>query len=88
MDDLGAPASYLTLATGISVYASDGSELGKVQRVLADPGLDVFDGINVDTSVLPGGLRFVAADDVDEIYERGVVLAIDAAKAEGLPPGR
>ena len=33
----------------------------------------------------PGGHRFVDAPEVEEIYERGVVLKIDAAEAEGLP---
>jgi hypothetical protein len=39
----------------------------------------------VDASVLPGGHRFVDAPEVGEIYERGVVLKIDAAEAESLP---
>ncbi len=85
MEDLGAPASYLTLAEGLSVYSSDGEELGKVEHVLADPDVDVFDGVVIDTSVLPGGRRFVDATQVAEIYERGVVLTLAAAAAERLP---
>ncbi len=85
MDDLGAPGSYLTLAEGVAVYSSDGKEVGKVQHVLADPDVDVFDGFVLDTSVLPGGHRFADADQVEEIYERGVVLKVDAAGAESLP---
>ncbi len=85
MDDLGAPGSYLTLAEGVAVYSSDGKEVGKVQHVLADPDVDVFDGFVLDTSVLPGGHRFADADQVEEIYERGVVLKVDAARAESLP---
>ena len=84
-EDLGPPASYLTLEEGVRVYSSDGKELGKVQHVLAAPDEDVFDGIVIDTSVLPGGHRFCDADQVDEIYERGVVLSVDAAAAENLP---
>ncbi|HET8639844.1 MAG TPA: PRC-barrel domain-containing protein [Solirubrobacterales bacterium] len=85
MDDLGAPSSYITLQEGLPVYSSDGKPLGKVEHVLADPEVDVFDGLVIDTSVLPGGRRFVDAPQVDEIYERGVVLALDAAAAEALP---
>src|SRR6185295_9849004 len=70
MEDLGAPASYLTLAEGMPVYSSDGEELGKIEHVLADPDLDVFDGIVLDTSVLPGGQRFADATQVAECYER------------------
>ena len=55
------------------MYSSDGEELGKVEHVLGAE-LDIFDGIVLDTSVLPGGHRFVDAPEVAEIYERGVVL--------------
>jgi hypothetical protein len=85
MADLGAPASYLTCQQGIAVISSDGKELGRVEHVLADPDADIFDGIVLDTSVLPGGHRFVDASLVAEIYERGVELSIDAAAAERLP---
>jgi hypothetical protein len=84
-DDLGPPASYLTLAEGTPVLSSDGRELGRVEHVLADPDVDVFDGIVLDTSVLPGGHRFVDASQVEEIYERGVLLPLTAAEAERLP---
>jgi hypothetical protein len=85
MDDLGAPSSYLVLADGIPVYSSDGRVLGRVAHVLDVPEDDIFDGFVIDTSVLPGGHRFVDAPEVDEIFERGVVLKIDAAAAERLP---
>lgn len=85
MEELGAPASYLTLEEGVEVYSSDGQAVGKVAHVLADPDLDVFDGVVLDTTVLPGGHRFCDADQIDEIYERGVVLSVDAAACEALP---
>jgi sporulation protein YlmC with PRC-barrel domain len=85
MDDLGSPSSYLTIEPGVAVYSRDGEALGEVQNVLADTDEDVFDGIVIDVSALPGGLRFADAAQVAEIYERGVVLAVDAAGAEALP---
>jgi hypothetical protein len=85
MEDLGAPSSYLALQPGAAVYSSDGKKLGEVEHVLAVPDDDIFDGIVLDTSVLPGGHRFVDAPEVAEVYERGVVLNIDAAAAERLP---
>jgi hypothetical protein len=85
MEDLGPPASYLTLEEGTAVYASDGAGLGKVAHVLADLDADVFDGIVLDTSVLPGGHRFADAAQVARIHERGVVLAVDSTAAERLP---
>ena len=85
MEDLGNPSSYLELGKGAECYSSDGEKLGKVEHVLAAPEEDIFDGIVLDTSVLPGGHRFVDAPQVEEIYERGVVLKIDRAAAESLP---
>jgi hypothetical protein len=81
MDDLGAPSSYLTLEPGVEVFSRDGEKLGTVEHVLADHDLDVFDGIVIDAS----GLKFVDADQVAEIHERGVVLTLTLADAESLP---
>jgi hypothetical protein len=85
MADYGAPSSYLALADRTPVYSSDGVKLGEVEHVLADEDADIFDGIVIDRSVLPGGHRFVDASQVEEIFERGVVLDLDAAAAERLP---
>ncbi|MET0957704.1 MAG: PRC-barrel domain-containing protein [Solirubrobacterales bacterium] len=85
MPDLGEPASYLVLKKGAPVYSSDGEKVGEVEHVLADPEIDIFDGVVLDTSVLPGGHRFVDADQIGQIYERGVVLKADRAGAESLP---
>ena len=85
MPDLGEPSSYLALEEGVEVYSSDGERVGKVEHVLAVPEDDIFDGIVLDTSVLPGGHRFVDAPQVQEIFERGVLLKIDRAAADQLP---
>jgi uncharacterized protein YrrD len=82
--DLGAPASYMTLAEGVPVYSRDGHRLGLVEHVLAEPDKDIFDGIVIDA----GGHRFVDAPEVERINEKGVVLALDAASAERLPEPR
>jgi PRC-barrel domain protein len=83
MSDPGAPISYLTLAPGTPVRASDGTEVGTVAHVLADPDADIFDGIVIDAR--GGGHRFVDAPEVAAIAERAVTLRIDAAGAERLP---
>jgi hypothetical protein len=85
MDDLGAPIAYLAVERGIPVYASDDQRVGTVEHVLADPEVDVFDGIIIDTHLGPGGWRFVDAPEVAEMHERGVVLTIDGDAAERLP---
>jgi uncharacterized protein YrrD len=84
VDDLGSPSSYRVLADGTPVYSSDGQSLGEVEHVLADEETDIFDGIVLDRSVLPGGHRFADASQIEEIYERGVVLSVDAGRAEAL----
>lgn len=76
--DLGAPTSYLTLEPGGDVIDATGERIGKVEHVLADPSVDVFDGIIVDRSPLPGGLRFADAEQIDGLFERGVVLKVRA----------
>ena len=85
MDDLGAPSSYLALEPGTAVYTSEGEKIGEVQYVLADDEQNVFDGVVIDASMLPGGLRFADAVQVAQIFERGVVLGLTAAEAERLP---
>jgi uncharacterized protein YrrD len=85
MEDLGQPSSYLTLEEGADVYSCDGTKLGRVAHVLADEATDIFDGLVIDRSVLPGGNRFVDADQIEEIFERGVLLKIDAKATESLP---
>jgi hypothetical protein len=86
--DLGEPASYLTLTPRVPVYSSDGERVGVVAHVLADREKDIFDGVIIDSSPLPGGHRFADATEVDEIFERGVLLTIDAETAKALPePG-
>jgi len=86
VEDLGEPSSYLAVDAGVPVYSSDGEKLGRVVRVMSAPKADLFDGIVFDTTAGPGGHRFVDAPEVGQIYERGVVLKIDAAAAANLQP--
>jgi hypothetical protein len=82
MDDLGPKVSYLVAKKGIPVYSSDEVRLGTVVEVLDAPEADIFDGVIFDTTAnRPGGHKFVDAPEVEGIYERGVILTIDAAAA-------
>jgi uncharacterized protein YrrD len=83
--DHGAPISYAVLEAGTDVVCSEGDVVGKVEHVLFDSEQDVFDGIVIDTHLGPGGAHFVDADQVDEIYERAVVLTVPGAEVEHLP---
>ena len=83
--DHGAPTSYLAFETGADVVTIDGEVVGKVEHVLADPEEDIFDGLVIDVRSGPGGLRFVDADQVDELYEKAAVLRISSDEVDGLP---
>jgi sporulation protein YlmC with PRC-barrel domain len=75
VDDLGAPIAYTALAKGTDVYDADGNRLGAVVEVRADFDNDIFDALVLDrNSLLPGGREEIPADDVEAIYERGVVV--------------
>ena len=79
--DHGVPIAYTALEQGTPVFSSDGEQIGLAERVLADEGKDIFDGIVVDT---PSGDRFVDAPDVAALYERAVVLKLSAEEARSL----
>jgi hypothetical protein len=82
--DLGAPISYLVLERGTDVFSSDDQPIGRVEHVLADDREDVFDGIVITRSGIGRGHVFADADDVGQIYERGVVLKLDKPASEQL----
>jgi PRC-barrel domain protein len=82
MADHDAPVSFLTLPAGTPVFASDGTEVGTVARVLADSGTAIFDGVIITTG---DGYRFVDAPEVARITAGGVRLTIDSAAARALP---
>jgi hypothetical protein len=83
--DLGRPIAYQVLNHGTAVYSADGERVGQVAKVLAAEAEDVFDGIVIGEHLFGRGHRFADADDVDEIFERGVVLKLDRAQCEELP---
>jgi len=80
--DEGPPSSYLLLAKDTPVFGSDGGVAGKVKEVLCDPGDDIFDGLVLTT---PIGDRYLEAEQVTAIHERGVDVAVPAAHALQLP---
>lgn len=83
--DLGGPVSYLVLSPGTPVYSSDDQEIGKVSHVLAAEDEDVFDGVIIAEHIFGEEHRFADADDIEAIYEFGVILKLDRAACEGLP---
>lgn len=82
MVDEGRPVAYPVLDEGVRVYAADGTSVGTVDHVVAAPAEDIFHGLVIRTA---DGRRFVAADQVAELHERGVDLRIGADEVSGLP---
>jgi hypothetical protein len=85
MSEEGSPIAYTALARGVAVHASDGAQVGTVQRVRDNEREHIFDGIVIAT---PAGRRFVDAPEVARIAERRVTLTITAAEVAELPEDR
>jgi hypothetical protein len=77
MEDLGPPVAYSALNDGTPVYDRSGRRVGVVEHVLAELDLDIFHGLIIHTKPLPGRHLYADADQVAELHERGVVLAVD-----------
>jgi hypothetical protein len=85
MGDDGPAISYHALRRGTRVRASDGTEVGRVRRVLDNVRESIFDGIVIETRA---GRRFVDAPEVARIAERAVTLTITAEQVDALPVPR
>jgi hypothetical protein len=84
--DEGLPIAYPVLGKGVPVYSGDGEQVGTVHHVIAAEEQDIFHGIVIATPRL--GRRFVPAEDIAELHERGVDLRIRASDIDALPaPG-
>jgi hypothetical protein len=84
--DEGQPIAYSVLDSGVAVIASDGEQVGTVHHVVAAPQQDIFHGLVISSPRL--GKRFLPAEDIAELHERGVDLRIPASEVADLPvPG-
>ena len=79
------PASWLMIEKGWKVHAADGSEVGTVAETLGDENRDIFDGLAVSTGLLSKPV-YVPSEQVGEIVEGAVRLALDAEAVERLEP--
>ena len=80
--DEGLPVAYQVLERGVPVYSADGVQVGNVDHVVAAPAQDIFHGIVIRVG---SGRRFVPADQVASLHERGADLRISADAAGQLP---
>jgi hypothetical protein len=79
------PVSWKVVERGWDVIGSDGEKLGRVDDVLGDYELDIFDGIAVAGGLFKG-FRNVPAELVGRIYEGEIHLLVDRDEFEKLPP--
>lgn len=83
MIDDGDAIHYTAVERGTPVYATDETEVGKVDQVVDNYKERIFDGIVIRTPT--GDLRFVDAPEVARTAERGVTLTITSAAVASLP---
>src|SRR5947209_5857424 len=79
--DEGFPIAYEVLEAGVPVYTTGGEQVGTVGHVIAAPEEDIFHGIVMHSE---HGDRFIPADQVGALHERGVDLRIDRAAVDAL----
>jgi hypothetical protein len=79
------PASWIVIEKGWKVHAADGSEVGTVAETLCDEQHDIFDGLTVSTGLLSKPV-YVPSEQVGEIVEGAVKLALGADEVERLDP--
>ncbi len=79
----GDPVSWFVIEPGWKVLAAEGGEVGKVDEVAGDSGLDIFDGLAVAASLI-GKPRYVPSEVVAEITEGEIRLSISKDEFERL----
>ncbi len=78
------PVSWLMVERGWSVVDSQGEEVGKVEETVGDENRDIFSGITFSSGLFARG-RFAPAEQVAEITEGTVALALGKDEVERLP---
>jgi len=68
------PVSWLVIEPGWEVVDANGKHIGKIEEVVGDREEDIFNGLNVATSLL-GKAHYIPAEDVGEITEGRVRLS-------------
>lgn len=67
------PVSWLMIEPGWKVVAADGTDVGKVEKIVGDTGSDIFNGLSVVTGLL-GKPKYVPAERVRTITDGQVEL--------------
>jgi hypothetical protein len=73
--------SWLVIERGWRVVGTDGADLGQVDELVGDTGIDIFNGLSVRGGALSKA-RYVPAERVSEIYDG--VVTLDVSDLDGL----
>ena len=75
-EDLGNQIAWLALDEGAPVYDVHGERIGVVEGIVGDSPAGIFDGVIVHPRPLPGHHRFADLDQIEGLYEGGVLLTV------------
>jgi hypothetical protein len=78
------PVSWLVIERGWQVIDADGNEIGKVEETVGDSTHDIFNGLTIAKNLLARG-QYVAAEQVEEIFEGCVRLKLRGDEVDSLP---
>ncbi len=77
------PVSWFLIEKGWRVVDRDGEEVGTVEEVTGDENADIFDGLSISSGLFSHA-RYVPSEQVDEITEGTVKLALTKDEVEAL----
>ena len=77
------PVSWLMIEPGWKVVDAGGADGGRVEEVVGDSGVDIFNGLSISTGLLSGSL-YVPAEVVSTIVEGAVHLQLSAEDVKRL----
>jgi PRC-barrel domain len=81
--DLGPPIAFIAVREGTPVYDADRERVGVVEEVVADEQAGIFEGVVVHTLPLPGRHVVADAEQIEGLYERGVLLSVVRSALRG-----
>jgi hypothetical protein len=79
----GDPVSWLLIEPGWTVRDAGGDEVGRVEEVVGDSGIDIFNGLAISTGLL-GSARYVPAEVIGSITEGSVQLRLSRDEVKNL----
>jgi hypothetical protein len=77
------PVSWLLIEPGWKVLDANGDDVGRVEEVVGDSGIDIFNGLAISKGLL-AARRYVPAEVVGAITEGAVQLQLSSDEIDRL----